>query len=205
MICLYCLQVLSSNPKRIVKNINREYAFILQKHKYISMASSTICNNPLFRRALVNENNAVITTLTTRKITAGKLGQLHQLGLAASVLQDYMTKLKDYRYVDDLNGLTHGAYIRWIDLKNPEALTLARGGIVCDIKIGQKGVSLLCKTYPNPALFHINMDECLIFQRLSQQERILLVALDYLDVDDASSASDEQEEEEEEEEVEEEA
>lgn len=158
------------------------------------MTSSTICNNPLFKRALENENNAVISNLTTRKITAEKLGQLCQLGFTPHRLQDYMTKLKDYRYVDDLNGLTHGAYIRWIDLKNPEQLTLAKGGIVCDIKIGQKGISLLCKTYPNPALFHINMDECLIFQRLSQQERILLVALDYLDIpsdaslDDASSS-----------------
>lgn len=154
------------------------------------MTSSTICNNPLFKRALENENNAVISTLTTRKITAEKLGQLRQLGLTPHGLQDYMTKLKDYRHVDDLNGLNHGAYIRWIDLKNPEQLTLAKGGIVCDIKIGQKGVSLLCKIYPNPALFYINMDECLIFQRLSQQERILLVALDYLDVQTDASSDD---------------
>ena len=143
--------------------------------------SSTLCDNPLFKRALENENNAVITTLTTRKITAEKLGQLHQLGLAASVLQDFMTKLKDYRHVDDLNGLTHGAYIRWIDLKHPERITLSRGAIICEIKIGQKGVLLLCKTHPNPAMFHISMDECFIFQRLSPQERILLVAMDYLD------------------------
>ena len=91
----------------------------------------------------------------------------------------------------DLNGLTHGAYIRWIDLKHPERLTLAKGAIVCDIKIGQKGVSLLCKIHPNPALFYINMDEVIIFQRMSQQERIILIAMDYLDVDaDANTSSD---------------
>jgi hypothetical protein len=154
--------------------------------------SSTLCNNPLFKRALENENNAVITTLTTRKITAEKLGQLRELDMKPHVLQDVMTKLKDYRHVDDLNGLTHGAYIRWIDLKHPDRLALSRGAIICDIKIGQKGVLLLCKTHPNPAMFHVSMDECLIFQRLSQQERILLVAMDYLEVDagNASSSSD---------------
>lgn len=155
--------------------------------------ASTLCNNPLFKKALENENNAVITTLTTRKITAEKLHQLRELGLNPHVLQDYMTKLKDYRHVDDLNGLTHGAYIRWIDLKHPERLTLAKGAIVCDIKIGQKGVSLLCKIHPNPALFYINMDEVIIFQRMSQQERIILIAMDYLDVDtdaDANTSSD---------------
>jgi hypothetical protein len=83
--------------------------------------------------------------------------------------------------VDDLNGLTHGAYIRWIDLKNPERICLARGAIICDIKIGQKGVHLLCKTHPSPAMFHVIMDEAIIFQRLTPQERIILNAMDYLE------------------------
>ena len=146
-------------------------------------------HDPRFKKALENENNAVISTLNTRKITAEKLHQLRELALNPGVLQDYMTKLTDYRHVDDLNGLTHGAYIRWIDLKNPERITLARGAIVCDIKIGQKGISLLCKTHPSPAMFHINMDEVIIFQRLSQQERMILVAMDYLDSDAAGSGS----------------
>jgi hypothetical protein len=115
--------------------------------------------------------------------------QLMQLELSQSVLADYLYKLRDYRHVDDLNGLMHGAYIRWIDLKNPERLSLARGGIVCDIKIGQKGVQLLCKTHPNPAMFHVIMDEVVIFQRLSQQERVILAAMDYLD-DDVDTSSD---------------
>jgi hypothetical protein len=80
----------------------------------------------------------------------------------------------------------HGAYIRWIDLKDPDKLTLARGAIICDIKIGQKGVHLLCKTHPSPAMFHVVMDEVVIFQRLSQQERVILAAMDYLD-DDADN------------------
>lgn len=141
----------------------------------------SICESKLFKKALENENNALISTLNTRKIVAEKLRFLQKLGLHPEVLQDYMQKLRDYRHVDDLNGLTHGAYIRWIDLKNPERLTLAKGAIICDIKIGQKGILLLCKTHPSPAMFYISMDESLIFQRLTQQERIILVAMDYLD------------------------
>lgn len=154
--------------------------------------SSQGFNKQLFKRALENENNAVISTLNTRKITAEKIHQLKELGLDPPVFQDYMTKLKDYRHVDDLNGLTHGAYIRWIDLKNPERLTLARGAIICDIKIGEKGILLLCKTHPNPAMFYVSMDESLIFQRLSQQERVILFAMDYLD--NANTANDEDDE-----------
>jgi hypothetical protein len=135
-------------------------------------------------KALENENNASVSTLTTRKIGTEKMRQLMQLRLNPEVVDDYFYKLRDYRHVDDLNGITHGAYIRWIDLKNPAHLTLARGAIICDIKIGQKGVQLLCKTHPNPAMFHVVMDEVVIFQRLSQQERVILSAMDYLDDDD---------------------
>ena len=140
-------------------------------------------------KALDNENNTVVANLNTRKIGAEKMRQLMQLGLNQSVTADYIYKLRDYRHVDDLNGLTHGAYIRWIDLKNPERLCLARGAIICDIKIGQKGVQLLCKTHPNPAMFHVVMDEVVVFQRMSQQERVILAAMDYLE--DAHSDDDE--------------
>jgi len=147
-------------------------------------------------KALDNENNAVISTLTTRKIAAEKMRQLMQLGFSTHVLADYAYKLRDYRYVDDLEGLTHGAYIRWIDLKIPDKLTLARGAIVCDIKIGQKGVHLLCKTHPNPAMFHVIMDEAVIFQRMSQQERIVLAAMDCLDDEDNEDDEDDEDDEE---------
>jgi hypothetical protein len=147
-------------------------------------------SNAALEKALDNENNAVVSTLTTRKIGAEKMRQLQQLGFNVTTLSDYVYKLREYRYVDDLNGLTHGAYIRWIDLKNPDRLCLARGAIICDIKIGQKGVHLLCKTHPSPAMFHVIMDEAIIFQRLSQQERVILTAMDYLDDDDGSSDDD---------------
>jgi hypothetical protein len=149
------------------------------------MKSNTLDMHAL-EKALENENNASISTLTTRKIGAEKMRQLMQLGFSQEVLADYTYKLRDYRHVDDLNGLTHGSYIRWIDLKNAERLCLARGAILCDIKIGQKGVHLLCKTHPNPAMFHVIMDEVVIFQRMSQQERVILAAMDYLDDDPTS-------------------
>lgn len=138
-------------------------------------------NMAALEKALENENNTSVSNLTTRKINAEKWRQLQQLGFNQSVLEDYFHKLKEYRYIDDLDGLLHGSYIRWIDLKNPENLTLAKGGIICDIKIGQKGVQLLCKTHPNPAMFYVIMDEAVIFQRLTSQERVILSAMDYLD------------------------
>ena len=162
------------------------------------MKSTPALDRAALEKALDNEDNAVVSTLTTRKIGAEKMRQLQQLGFNTATLTDYIYKLRDYRYVDDLNGLTHGAYIRWIDLKNPERICLARGAIICDIKIGQKGVHLLCKTHPNPAMFHVIMDESIIFQRLTSQERIILNAMDYLEDEEEEEEEDEEEEEEEE-------
>ena len=151
----------------------------------------SVCQSPLFKKALENENNALITTLTTKKINTEQLLFVRKLGLSPDVMRDYMEKLKGYRHVDDLNGVLHGAYIRWIDLKRPDRLTLARGAIICDIKIGQNGVLLLCKTHPSPAMFHVSMDEALIFQRLTPQERIILVAMDYMDTSNGSESESE--------------
>lgn len=160
------------------------------------MKSNAALDMVSLEKALDNENNAVVSTMTTRKIGAENMRQLQQLGFSPATFADYVHKLRDYRYVDDLNGLTHGAYIRWIDLKNPARLCLARGAIICDIKIGQKGVHLLCKTHPSPAMFHVIMDEVVIFQRLSQQERVILAAMDYLDDDGDDDGDDDDDDDE---------
>ncbi len=185
MYWVYIVYILHKKYKHIVS--------VLIQH----MKSTPALDRAALEKALDNENNAVISTLTTRKIGAEKMRQLQQFGFNTATLTDYIYKLRDYRYVDDLNGLTHGAYIRWIDLKNPERLCLTRGAIICDIKIGQKGVHLLCKTHPNPAMFHVIMDESIIFQRLTPQERIILNAMDYLEDEDEDEEEEEEEEEEE--------
>jgi hypothetical protein len=175
-----------------IKNINTLHDLSKASSKQLSgmkssnksgEATATGLDMVALEKALGNENNTSISNLTTRKINAEKWRQLQQLGFEQSVCEDYYHKLREYRYIDDLDGLLHGSYIRWIDLKNPENLSLARGAMICDIKIGQKGVQLLCKTHPNPAMFYVIMDEAVVFQRLTQQERVILAAMDYLDDD----------------------
>jgi len=140
-----------------------------------------INNIDLFKKAIENENNAYVSSSSSQKIHDEKTKCLKMLELTEEELNYYHEKLRDYRHVDDLNSITHGSYIRWIDLKDPEKLNLSRGGILCDVKIGKKGILLLCKSHPSSFFFNINMDECLVFQRLTQQEKIILVAMDYLE------------------------
>ena len=86
--------------------------------------------------------------------------------------------MSEYKYIDEIPDLDYGHYIRWISLKNPANIKLTNGGILCDIKVNDQ-VSLLCKNKLNH-FFQIKLDECLVFQKLSEQEKIILNVINYL-------------------------
>ena len=73
-----------------------------------------------------------------------------------------------------------GYYIRWIPLKNPDNLKLTNGGIIVDIDIINNCFQIKVKNNRN-RVFQIKFDECCIFQKLSNQERVILGVLDYLE------------------------
>ena len=129
--------------------------------------------------ALENETNASIMELTTEKIQTQKNNMLQRLQLPRDKLKEFHKKLKKYRYCSDLKDIQYGFYIRWISLKNPQKVYLTNGGIICDIKINEKGIYIVCKNKFNN-LFQLKFDECLIFQKISQQEYVILRVLDYL-------------------------
>ena len=137
-------------------------------------------NNEYLLKALNNENNSGIENLTTRKIKAIKNDYLQQLQVSRDKLKEFHLKLKDYRFVDDLTDIQYGRYIRWISLKNPEKICLTNGGVIIDIKIQEDVIHLLCRNFKNNR-FQIKIDECFIFQKLTDQEKTILAALDYLD------------------------
>ena len=132
------------------------------------------------QKALDNENNTSIMNLTSKQIKALKNDYLQKLQLPRDKLKLFHKKLQDYRYVDDLTDIQYGRYIRWINLKNPENINLTNGGLIIDIKIMSTGIHVVCKNNMNRR-FQIKIDENIIFQKLTDQERILISALDYLE------------------------
>jgi sulfite reductase beta subunit-like hemoprotein len=98
-----------------------------------------------------------------------------------------MSKLKDTFKVkaqilkDEMNDLKYGTYIRWIPIENPNNIHLTKGAIFCEVKITDDGVYLTCKSHGyTKTYFRVSMDQNLIFQKLTQQELVLLNALDHL-------------------------
>jgi hypothetical protein len=133
--------------------------------------------------ALDNENNEKILNLTTKKIKEMNMKILMELSLSREKLLDITKKLNGYRYVDEIDELKCGTYLKWILLTDPDPdnIELNKGALFCEIKCKDDGVFIVCKNIGfSSRHFQIKMDECLLFQKLTTQELILLSALDHL-------------------------
>lgn len=130
-------------------------------------------------KALDNEENEKLLNMTTKKIVKMNYDIVKELHLGRDETLNYMKKLKGYKYVDEIEDLKYGAFIRWIPITNPQHIPLHHSGIICEIKITDDGVLIVCKNFMHRH-YTFKMDECILFQKLSNQELVLLSALDHL-------------------------
>ena len=132
-------------------------------------------------QALDDESNETLFNFTTGKIREMTLNILKELHLPKKETIDIYNKLKDYKYVDEMNDLKYGTYVRWIPIEDPTNIHLTKGALFCEMKITDDGVFCVCKNFGFPSRhFQIAMDKNLIFQKLTEQEMVLLSALDHL-------------------------
>jgi len=130
------------------------------------------------QKALNNENNESLVNLTFNIIKSQKKEIINKLNLSDKISNELLKKLDNYRYVEEIQEIQYGNYIRWININNPENLKLTNGGILCEIKI-EDNIYLVIKNFMNRH-FQINMEENLLFQKLSNQELVILYALEYV-------------------------
>ena len=81
-------------------------------------------------------------------------------------------KLADFRWVENVCDLHKGVQVRWIRLSQ-DSPKLTNGGIVVDVKFTDSGVQVLCKS-KNNRFIQYKMDECLTFQKLNEDELMIL-------------------------------
>jgi hypothetical protein len=132
-------------------------------------------------KALDDDTNETLLNFTTIKLREMILKILKELQLPRNDTIELMRKLKDYKYVDEMKDLKYGTYLRWIPINDPENIYLTQGALFCEMKVKEDGVYVVCKNYGyNRKHFQIKLDENLIFQKLTEQELVLLSALDHL-------------------------
>ena len=85
--------------------------------------------------ALDNDDHSNLLNTSYEEIAKDKNDILQQLRFTKEKLKIYHNKLKDYRYVDELNDLKYGQYVRWINIRNPENLKLTNECQLLVIKI----------------------------------------------------------------------
>lgn len=132
-------------------------------------------------KALDDNNNESLLNFTTDKIREMNLKILKELHLSKKETIDMYNKLKDYKYIDEMNELKYGTYLRWVPIEDPTNIFLTKGAIFCEMKITDDGVFCICKNFGFPSrYFQLSIDKNLIFQKLTEQELVLLSALDHL-------------------------
>lgn len=130
-------------------------------------------------KALDKEENENLIDTTSSKIEEQLEHAVEDLELPEELHKTILSKLSGYRYIEDIHQLSNGSFIRWINLRDPDNIVLTPGTILCEIKFTDAGTILVCKNFRH-RYFQTLFDECMVFQRLSDQERILLSAIDYL-------------------------
>lgn len=176
-------------------NITSKYVILL------IIIGSLLMDIQALDKALENQENASIMQTSHSEIKKKKNDILQKLQLKGTVLKTMHATLIGYKYIDDIDELTVGRYIRWISLKRPDHISLTNGAHVCNISIQNYAdadhndndsddddgdqdqeeckTCVRCKVVRNgkPLFFNLNFDENLVFQKITEQEWIILDAL----------------------------
>lgn len=116
--------------------------------------------------------------MTSSKIKEMKNNILQKLYFNRDELKNYHKKLNDYMFVDELDEIKLGSYIRWFNITKMDDLKLYKGGMVIDYQQGKDDINIVCKNSRNN-VFKLCMNKCVIFKKLSNQEKILIKIIDY--------------------------
>ena len=135
----------------------------------------------LIEKAINNSKNDSIVKLNSLKIVKAKKMILGELNLNKNEEKILLNKLLNYRLVDEIQDIELGNYIRWISIKEDvKEIKLTTGGHIISLEIEDDGVHIKCKNRYNN-IFEIRLDENIIFQKLTNEEEVLLKVLDYLE------------------------
>ena len=115
---------------------------------------------------------------TTGEIKTMKNNILQRMLFDRDELKAYHKLLTNYRYIDEIDELKYGSYIRWFNIKK-SSLKLLNGGFIIDITNRNGDIIILCKNGLN-RLFNLKMNESIIFQKNTKQEELLIKILDHI-------------------------
>ena len=140
----------------------------------------TSLESDLLDKALDNQQNAILLKLNNKQIAQMNKQVVCSIPhISASASISHIKMLKGYRYVDEISDLKTNVYIKWIRIDSPNKLT--KGAISCSVKITNEGMLVMCKNHFGK-FFYLNMEECVIFQKITNEEGVILSAMDFITI-----------------------
>ena len=133
----------------------------------------------LLNIAIENDNNNCLLNETSNSIKDKKEKIIVELELNKKKEREIIKKLKGYRFIDDLSEIHIGTYIRWIKLDSSKDIKITNGAILVEILFDNES-KLLLKNNMN-RFFKISLTDNLVFQKLTNQELVILYAIDNID------------------------
>jgi hypothetical protein len=89
-------------------------------------------------------------------------------------VNNILSKLDEYQYIDEIDEFNSGSFLRWINLES-NIPTLTRGAYFCNVSITEQGCKIVCRA--GHRFFQVKMDTCIVFQKITFQEQILMNAI----------------------------
>jgi hypothetical protein len=122
-------------------------------------------------RAVENEHTQYLEGKTIGSLQQEIYDSLKQ-HVSADQVESTFEKLAGYRLVDEVYQIHRGKYVRWIPRSGRGSLT--KGATVLNVRFSDVGTLVLCR---NGQWFtQYRFDECLTFQKLSDDELMVLAA-----------------------------
>jgi len=147
--------------------------------------------------ALDNEKNHRILNKSQHTIKDEKNEILQKVGINGKYLSILHKKLQSYAYISNIHDLNEGSFIRWINLKKAFDYTsryehqntlkmenvfkLTSGCTICSIETNKKNPMYGLIRLKNKHMFiSIYFQDCIIFQKFTMQEELLMYVMKYL-------------------------
>ena len=127
--------------------------------------------------SIENDKNDYLENKSMKIITNEIYEKINETGIDKKTRLEYCKKLVGYRLVDNVHELHKGKHLRWI---RESSKNLTNGGIVVNIKFLDTGTHVLCMSNGN-RFIQFKFDDCIIFQKMTIEEQLIMMAYDYLE------------------------
>jgi hypothetical protein len=136
--------------------------------------------------AMTKTENSTIANMTVKKIATRRHEILSSLNLTPEKMEEFERKLHMYRVIENPHELKHNQLIRWIPLRSLETRPyVTLGGCLFKIKYNdEESLHIVTMRNVKRFVFNIKFELNVVFQRLSQEELLILRAVEYVESDD---------------------